>query len=104
MDTRRKWIFFGDSTKDKIYRVHVIDTITGQEQGVITGGQSPTFAPDNKTLAVCLQNGDVQLWDLPLRKPWGWIALASGGTAMVAYFLLSWWAGRRRLKLSLVHA
>jgi hypothetical protein len=40
-------------------------------------------------------NGDVQLWDVPMGKPWGWIV--GGATAMggCVYALLAWRARRR---------
>ena len=70
-------------------RIHLIETATGREVGRIERGQSAAFAPDNQTLVVAAENGDVQIWDLPLRTPWWWIALAALGAVMATYGLLA---------------
>jgi hypothetical protein len=95
VENPRKWIFFGPPTHSERNRIRLIDTQTGREVGAINDAQAPAFAPDNRTLVVALENGDVQLWDVPLRKPWGWIALASAGAAGMTYLLLTWRARRQ---------
>src|SRR5262249_37179166 len=95
----RKWIFFGEESKEPRHRIHLIERKTAQEVGRIEGGQRGVFAPDNRTLAMTLANGDVQLWDLPLRKPWGEIALSALAAAVVVYLVLSWralWRWKRQ--------
>jgi len=98
VENPRKWIIFGPPTPSERSRIRLIDTQTGREVGGINDAHAQAFSPDNRTLAVALDNGDVQLWDMPLRKPWGWIALGSAGTAGVTYLLLTWRAGRRRAR------
>lgn len=95
VENPRKWIVFGPPTNNERSRVFLIDARTGQGLGAINDAQGPGFSPDNRTLAVARENGDVQLWDMPLRKPWGWIALGSFGAAAVTSLLLTWRARRR---------
>src|SRR5262249_29281470 len=95
VENPRKWIFFGPPTNNERSRIYLIDARTGQGLGAINDAHAPAFAPDNRKLAVALDNGDVQLWDMPRRKPWGWIALASSGAAGVTYLLLTLRARRR---------
>ena len=43
--------------------------------GSIRDGVDARISPDGRTLAVsCNGDGRLELWDFPLRKPWGWIA------------------------------
>jgi WD40 repeat protein len=95
VENPRKWIFFGPPTNNERSRVFLIDARTGQGLGAINDAHGPAFSPDNRTLAVALENGDVQLWDMPLRKPWGWITLGGAGAAGFTYLLLTWRARRR---------
>jgi WD40 repeat protein len=95
VENPRKWIFFGPPSNNERSRVYLIDARTGQGLGAISDAHTPAFSPDNRTLAVALDNGDVQLWDMPPRKSWGWIALGSAGTAGMTYLLLAWRARRR---------
>src|SRR5262245_13404494 len=91
----RKWIYFGEASKEPRHRIHLFDPKTAQEVGKIEGGQRATFSPDGRTLAVMMGNGDVQLWDVPMGKRWGWIALAAAGATALAYGFLRWRARRR---------
>lgn len=91
----RKWILFGEESKEPRHRIHLIEPKMAQEVGRIEGGQRAVFAPDGQTLAVTLANGDVQLWDVPMRKPWEWIGLAAAGSVVLTYLLLTSWRKRR---------
>lgn len=90
-----KWIFFGEPSREPRQRIHLFDPEAGREVGRIPDGQSAAFSPDERTLAVALADGSVQLWDLPLRRPWGWIGLAALAAATTVYILLTWWVRRK---------
>ncbi|MCI0680602.1 MAG: hypothetical protein L0Y71_00745 [Gemmataceae bacterium] len=98
----RKWIFFGEPSREPRHRIHLFDTETGRDVGLIADAQSATFAPGNRTLAVTLGDGSVQLWGLPIRRPWGWIVLAALGAAALVYLLLAWRARRQRIRAARV--
>jgi WD40 repeat protein len=76
--------------------VVITDTSTGRERALLPGTPSVAFAPDDRTLAISLESGDVQLWDFPLRTRWEWIIPAGVATAALAY----WVSGLRRRPVS----
>jgi WD40 repeat protein len=67
----------------------------------LEGYRSPVFSPDGETLAVMANDGSLQLWDLPIRKPIGKIlgltALAAVATLLAINDL--GWLRRRKMRL-----
>jgi WD40 repeat protein len=43
---------------------------TGQEVAVLRGGVCFAYPPDGRYIAVGTENGSIQLWDIPPRRPW----------------------------------
>ena len=75
----------------------VYDLTTGREVTELPGASSAHFSLDGKTL-VTVTEDSIELYDVPLRNPWGWIvgvALACGS----GVFLAGQWMRWRRRKL-----
>jgi len=76
---------------------------SGEEIAVLPDCSYPVFSPDGRTLAVTnIDEGSLQLWDLPIRKPIGKI-LGLAGLAAVATLLAInglGWLRRRRMRLN----
>jgi WD40 repeat protein len=77
--------------------IDVFDLDDDRRVARIPHGVLAAFAPDGRTLAVGLDDGSVQLWDFPLRKPWG-ITLGGAVAAGVLAFLVARRPGRRAEK------
>lgn len=79
------------SSSDKIV-LALYDTWSGQKCAEIPGRLKAWFSPDSKILAVITDN-EIQLWNLPIRRPWGKILLVAFGATLLIYLML--WLTRR---------
>jgi WD40 repeat protein len=50
--------------------VFLLDSYTGAEKAAVKYARSPLFSPDGKMLAVIRDDRPLEIWDLPIRKPW----------------------------------
>jgi WD40 repeat protein len=62
------------------------DLANGSELGAFTRGTEACFSPDGSTLAVLTKDQTVELYDLPLHRPW-WRALGAGVLVAITLFL-----------------
>jgi len=77
------------------------DFYSGLDIVALKGCKSPHFSPDGKTLVVEGNDGSLQLWDLPIRKPIGRILGLAGLAAVATLLALGGlgWLRRRRMRL-----
>ncbi|GEM_PF-6265951 len=77
-------------------RVRVVRVSDGAIVAQFRGGGDSKFSPDGRTLAVFLNDEhQVQLWDFPPRRLWGWIVGGAAGAGMAMYFCTTWRTRRR---------
>ena len=76
---------------------HTVESI--QDENLLgLGWREYDLAPDGRTLALQAKDGEVQLWDVPFRKPSG--MAAAYGLLPVAVVLIIWWWVARRIRKS----
>jgi WD40 repeat protein len=73
--------------------VLLIDTDTGRQVARVPGLREPVLSADGQTLAAQRDDGTVELWDIPPRKPLSWLAVVA---ALLALPLA--WLARRRVR------
>ena len=99
-----EWIGIQESSSEDLVTLQAFPS--GDEICVLKGCKRPLFSPDSRTLAVTSNNGSLQLWDLPIRKPIGKILglpILAAVTTLLAINGLGWLQRRRtRLKASVV--
>ena len=77
--------------------LHIVRREDGGEMGSIRDGVDARISPDGRTLSVsCNDDGRLELWDFPLRKPTLLVGLLSVLTALIVYQSVRWWQNRRR--------
>ncbi|MCI0638691.1 MAG: hypothetical protein L0Y72_05860 [Gemmataceae bacterium] len=91
----RNWLFrfLGGSKSDpSARRVDFVDIRSGSVLSSLADAQRPRFAPDQRSIAVVGGQGDIRVYDWPLRSPWLWIlgvAVAAGCGWRVLAFVWS---------------
>jgi WD40 repeat protein len=86
-------VFPIDETDQPVIRIW--NTESGKELESLQNCQGPfAFSPNGQTLAARNQDGTLQLWDVPPRKPLGLI-LAWSCVPAGLVLLFAWWRGRR---------
>ena len=94
----------GLTAKDRTYSIFTAwDIAAGAERDWVktaTLWSEAHFSPDGRTLAVRCEDGTIQLWDLPPRRPWGRIiglaTLFTGGLVLPVWLAGAFFAWLRR--------
>ncbi len=78
--------------------LRLFDLVHGTEVFTFGRGQIAGFSPDGKTLAVGCGDGTIELWDMPIRKPYGLIGLLATLTGLMTVTVLQAYSAWRRRK------
>lgn len=76
LDYIREVLRLSTPKKKNHQAIALYDTRNGQKTAEIRNGTAARFSPDGKTLAVFTRN-EIQLWDIPIRRPWPKIILVA---------------------------
>jgi WD40 repeat protein len=74
--------------------IDVFNVQSGTRVAHVPGGEQVALAADGRTMAVSRDGGTVEVWDLPVSKPWA-IILGGAALAGVLAFLVARHLGRR---------
>jgi len=94
-----EWFGIREDSSDNF--VVLKDYYSGLDIIALKGCKWPHFSPDGKTLVTEGNDGSLQLWDLPIRKPIGKILGLAGLAAVATLLALGGlgWLRRRRMRL-----
>ncbi len=83
-------LFKLQARQDDVHVLHVFDTATRKTVAKMNDAGPAWFSPDSAALVSPGPDSTLQIWNFPVRKPWGTIAAGSLAAMALMAFLL-WW-------------
>src|SRR5262249_40191448 len=81
-----EWVGLGEAKRT--WDIKLMETDSGREVFTWKNASIARFSPDGQLLAVVLRNGTLQLFDLPLARPWLRIVSLAMLSALLAFLVL----------------